>query len=206
VASSGPSSTPCTTLFNNTSVSGTTLVAAHAIATNTVQNAAALFALGQSGQPYAPVLSQAPDAWALALKYVGNGAEFDGPGNMAIDQNGNVWCTNNYVFNSDATQPACGGKQLLELTPTGTDAPGAPFSGGGVDGAGFGIAIDKSADVWVGNFGFEGTGCTSPPKANSVSEFNSAGIPQSPSLGFTQGSICAPSGHGVRSGGQYLDR
>ena len=194
VESAGPSSIPCTTLTNNTGGSTNTLQAAHTIATNPARDADALFLLSQSTHVFLPVLSQSPGAWTLALKYVGNGAEFDGPGNMAFDQNGNIWSTNNYEFNSDPLVPVCGGKQLIELTPTGIDATGAPFSGGGVDGAGFGIAIDTKSNVWVGNFGFEGTGCTSPPPANSVSEFNSAGVAQSPSAGFTQGSIDAPQG------------
>jgi hypothetical protein len=37
-----------------------------------------------------------PDACGIALKYVGNGSEFDGLGNMAIDKDGNIWITNNY--------------------------------------------------------------------------------------------------------------
>jgi len=201
VASSGASSPACRRLFSSTGASQTTLQAAHAIVTNPARNASALFELSQGNELYAPVLGGAPDAWTLALKYVGNGAEFDGPGDMAVDRDGNVWATNNYVFNSDPLQPTCGGKQVIELTPTGADAPGAPFSGGGVDGAGFGIAIDKSDNVWVANFGFSGDGCESPPPADNVSKFTAAGAPLSPSAGFTQGSLDGSQGTVVDQAG-----
>jgi hypothetical protein len=165
------------------------LGAALNIAHNPTHNAAALFQLSQSTSEYAPALTKAPDAWILAVKYVGNGHEFDGPGNMAVDRHGNLWITNNY----DGSVVACGGKQVIELTPTGEDAPGAPFSGGGLDGAGFGISIDPKNNVWVGNFGFQGSGCTNPPPANSISEFNSEGVPLSLSSGYTgQGTISGP--------------
>ena len=166
-----------------------TLGAARDIAHNPTHNVGALFELSESSKEYTPALKHAPDAWILAVKYVGNGHEFDGPGNMAVDRHGNLWITNNY----DGAFFACGGKQLIELTPTGEDAPGAPFSGGGLNGAGWGISIDPNDHVWVGNFGFSGIGCTSPPPANSVSEFTAEGVPLSPSDGYTgKGTIDGP--------------
>ena len=41
-------------------------------------------------------------------------------------------------------------------------APGRPMKtlyGGGLNGAGFGIAIDPLQRIWVGNFGFTGSLC-----------------------------------------------
>ena len=138
-------------------------------------------------------ISAVPSAWFLALKYVGNGHEFDGPGAMAIDAAGNVWANNNYVFKADHTVPTLGGKQLLELTPVGNDAPGAPFTGGGINGVGWGIALDAQNNVWLGNFGFAGKHCKNKPPANSVSEMDSSGHPISPkTTGFTDGSISRP--------------
>ncbi|MBF0517816.1 MAG: hypothetical protein HQK97_12010 [Nitrospirae bacterium] len=157
------------------------------------QNAWQLYALSKAG-PYTPALASAPDAWTLALKYTGNGREFDGPGNMAVDKDGNVWVTNNYEFNSDPSESVCGGKLLMKLTPTGSDAVGAPFSGGGIDGTGFGIGIDTNGDVWLSNFGFQGKGCITPPASNSVSKFSSAGVALSPNNGFTSGGISSPQG------------
>ncbi|MBF0552146.1 MAG: NHL repeat-containing protein [Deltaproteobacteria bacterium] len=160
------------------------------------QNVKSLFDLSQSYPPipYHPVLTSAPDAWTLAVKYIGTGREFDGPGNMAVDKQGNIWITNNYTFGSNPLEPVCGGTLLLELTPTGADAPGAPFSGGGVDGAGFGIGIDPKGNIWLGNFGFQGQGCTTPPPSNSVSKFSLAGKPLSSAAGFTEGNISSPQG------------
>ncbi|MEO5361033.1 MAG: NHL repeat-containing protein [Nitrospirota bacterium] len=157
------------------------------------QNVWLLYAMSKSG-PYTPALTSAPDAWTLAIKYTGNGHEFDGPGNMAVDKDGNVWVTNNYEYNSDPSQSVCGGKLLMKLTPTGSDAPGAPYSGGGIDGTGFGIGIDTNGDVWISNFGFQGKGCTTPPSSNSVSKFSPAGVALSPNKGFTSGGISSPQG------------
>ena len=178
-----------------------TLQAALNIAHNPGLHTAELFWLAAVTPVYAPSLSIPPDAWTIALTYVGNGAEFDGPGNMAVDQDGNIWITNNYEFASDPFVPVCGSKLLSKLTPTGADAPGAPFTGGGLDGAGFGIAIDLTGNVWVSNFGFAGQGCSTPPLANSVSEFASAGMPLSPADGFTQGPIYRPQGTAVDQAG-----
>lgn len=202
IDSPGPASAACAALFSATGAGGTTLAAAHAIAAQPAHNAGELFVLSQSAETYAPGPGRAPDAWTIALKYVGNGAEFDGPGNMAVDRFGNIWITNNYEFDSDPRQSVCGGKQLLELTPTGADAPGAPFSGGGIDGAGFGIAIDLKNDLWVGNFGFAGKGCSSLPAGNSAAEFSAAGATLSPAIqGFTQGSLSGPQGMAVDQSG-----
>src|SRR5689334_21696734 len=44
---------------------------------------------------------------------------------------------------------------MIKLTSTGEDAQGAPYSGGGVNGTGFGITLDPNGNVWVGNFGFK---------------------------------------------------
>jgi hypothetical protein len=173
-----------------------TFAAIHGIARNPWNNVQPLFELSRSNNTYRPALErrQQPNAWTLAIKYIGNGHEFDGPGNMAFDKDGNIWSTNNYVYGRDPTKTVCGGKQVLKLTPTGADAPGAPFGGGGVDGAGFGIAIDQRGRVWVANFGFKGRGCEDPPAANSVSLFSSSGEALSPATGFTQGGISSPQG------------
>jgi hypothetical protein len=197
VDSSSAKAAACSQLFALTSSHGTTAAAIHAIALDPSNSAAALFQQSQASHAYAPARDRAPDAWTLALQYVGNGKEFDGPGNLAIDALGNLWISNNYEFNADPRVPVCGGKLLPELTPLGADAPGAPFTGGGVSGQGFGVVLDLKGNVWSGNFGFAGKGCTVPPVTNSVSEFASDGQPISPAKGFTQGSIVWPQGMAV---------
>ena len=127
-----------------------------------------------------------------------------GPGDFAIDHDGNLWVTNNYEFDADPTVPVCGSDLLLEFTPTGEYVGGSPFSGGGLSGAGFGIDIDRYGDVWVGNFGFAAPepGCPADrqPAHNSVSRFAPDGRPLSPDAtatstgGFTEGGISYPQG------------
>ena len=93
---------------------------------------------------------------------------------------------------------AVGGRQLLKLTPNGLDAPGAPYTGGGLYGAGFGITLDPTGNLWVGNFGFEGmdngVSCNPNPPQTDVSKFSSNGTALSPPSGFTQGNISKPQG------------
>jgi hypothetical protein len=173
------------------------------IARNPAHHAAALFALAQSGPtPYQPALapSAIPDAWTLALRFDGDGRSMNGPGNMAIDARGDIWVTDNYTFSRNPLAPVCGGKILIEFAPSGHYVAGSPFSGGGLDGAGFGITLDPHGNVWVGNFGFTSTDCSAKPASTSVSEFSAAGAPLSPPLtdtepgGFTAGGITFPQG------------
>jgi streptogramin lyase len=191
----------CALLFVNATPPGgtapdNTLQAAINIAHNAWQNPLELFSLSQLLAPYQPALTEAPKHWALAIKYVGNGKEFDGPGAMAFDEQGAVWVTNNYFHKKNHSTPSCAGDMLLKLTATGADAPGAPYRGkmGGLSGAGFGITLDAVGNVWVGNFGFFGTTCPESlrPLANSVSLFDRNGVPLSPREGFTQGCISSP--------------
>jgi sugar lactone lactonase YvrE len=173
-----------------------TLDAAVNIAHFSWHNPVDLYLISLVFAPYQPALTNPPITWTLALKYVGNGHEFDGPGNVAFDADGNAWINNNYQFKKNHDTPSCGGHALHKLTPTGRDFPGAPYNGkhAGLDGAGFGITLDPYGNVWVGNFGFFGATCpcNRRPLADSVSMLNSAGEPISPSRGFTHGCIGSP--------------
>jgi sugar lactone lactonase YvrE len=195
----------CATLFDLATPPGgvaphDTLQAAVNIAHYPWQNVTQLFDQSQILVLYAPALESAPTAWTLALRFVGDGMTMDGPGNVAIDAEGNLWVTNNYEFGADPVQPVCGGKLLLRFTPTGEYFPGSPYQGGGLNGAGWGITIDPNGNVWVGNFGFAGEGCTEEPPSDSVSKFSPDGIPLSPDAippstgGFTAGDIDWPQG------------
>ncbi len=194
-------STSCTALFEQATPPGgaapdNVLQAAANIAHFPGQNAEALFQVSQTLAVYEPALSSAPDAWTLAIRYDGNGEELDGPGNIAFDADGNAWISNNYTFNLDPfAENVCGDTHVLKLTPTGEDYPGAPYEGGGLYGAGFGIALDLNGDVWVTSFGFQGTGCTEDPSLlwNNTAKFSSAGDPISPNR------------DGADPGGYFLD-
>jgi hypothetical protein len=123
-----------------------------------------------------------PDAWTLALRFEGRPRGMDGPGNFAIDAQGNLWVANNYEYSRKSRQPTCFGRQLFRFTPTGRYFPGSPYESGGTSGVGFGITIDKNSHVWVGNFGFEGAGCRKEAPHNSVSEYTANGEALSPDL------------------------
>ncbi|MFG2617230.1 hypothetical protein ACGFXC_06365 [Streptomyces sp. NPDC048507] len=155
-----------------------------------------IFALAERRPVYAPALDAAPTAWTLALRYEGNGHELDGPGNIAFDRGGDAWIVNNYTYGADRRDPVCGGHELLRLRPDGRDAPGAPYSGGGLYGAGYGVAIDRSGDVWATNFGFQGQGCALDPSRlfRSVSQFDPRGRALSPPRGWRQGGYVQPQG------------
>ena len=175
-----------------------TLQAAINIAHFSWQNNTQLFLTSTIRAPYQPALAAAPETWSLAIKYIGNGHEFDGPTNIAFDAFGNAWVGNNYVFREDHSLPSCGSKLVSKLTPTGFDAPGAPFDGTdyGVDGAGFGTTLDPSGNVWIGSFGFYGTTCpeSQRPGMNTVSKFSPDGTPLCPPGGFMQACIRSPQG------------
>jgi hypothetical protein len=163
-------------------------------------NVATLFQLSFEQRVFDPALApdQPPDAWTLFLKFTGSFSSIqdennllNGPGAFAIDQKGFLWVNDNYV-----PQPpdklACAGKRLLKFYPWGEHFPDSPYFGGGLSGAGFGISIAPNGLIWVGNFGFAGTGCPEPP-ANSVSVFRPDGKALSPDkVGFTAGPISWP--------------
>jgi hypothetical protein len=173
------------------------------IARNPWHNVPKLFTLARTRPaPYRPALGPLarPDAWILALRFDGDGRTMDGPGNMAIDARGDLWVTNNYTYSRDPRAPVCGSRLLLRFTPTGRYAPGSPYRGGGLNGAGFGITLDPAGHVWVGNFGFSSAKCAYRSPHVSVSEFAPRGralsprqTPTSPG-GFTQGGVFWPQG------------
>ncbi len=129
-------------------------------------------------------------AWTLALRYVSQIEGLNAPGNVIFDEDGNAWIANNYTYGADDTDPVCGGKSVFKLTPTGQDyftdpSNRSPYFGGGVYGVGFGITLDPSDHIWVGNFGFQGSQCSenlNDERAMSVSQFNAnSGVALSPS-------------------------
>jgi hypothetical protein len=137
---------------------------------------------------------EAPDAWTLALRFEGEPKTLDGPGNFAIDAEGNLWVGNNYAYSRKSRQPACGSEVLSRFTPTGQTYPGSPYEGGGLSGVGFGVAIDRHDRVWAANFGFEGKGCTKAADHFTASAFDLDGTVRSPGSGWEVGGISWPQG------------
>jgi len=144
---------------------------------------------------FRPVRERAPDAWILALRFYGNGTQFNGPGNVAFDARGRVWANNNAEWSEDVTK-VCPGLEMFHLDPYAPGRPMQTYYGGGLNGAGFGIAFDPKHRLWIGNFGFTGSECDgAPPTSNSVSEFSSNGVARSPDdIGWLDGPLSWPQG------------
>ncbi len=160
-------------------------------------SAAALFGVFEAGHVfYRPVLSNAPNAWTLPLRFDNDGT-MNGPGNFAIDRYGNPWVINNYQPGDSFTDPVCAGKTLYRFKPNGEIFPGSPYTGGGIDGPGFGVTFDPHDNPWIGNFGFESPPCRRTPQRashNRISKFDLDGKPKSPAEGYTNGSVFWPQG------------
>lgn len=206
----------CTDLFALTVASKgskptTTLEAMVNIARNPAANVRPLFALGEAVKVYQPYLEarhgpDTPDeelrldAFTLAVKFNATGridangdeeCPFGGLGNIAFDENGYAWITNNVVQGTPYSADC-----LIVLKPNGQPAdgtgntPDSPLFGGGILGQGFGIGFDPSGNVWSGNFGWGGVNPTdaSGNPGGSVSKFSRTGVPLSPDdFGYTSG-------------------
>ncbi len=154
-----------------------TLEAALNIARNPWQNINEIFELLPIQQDafYKPILRYAPTAWTLSLIYTGGG--IDAPGGISVDADGFIWTNNNFLAGSQSflQQKGFGGLGVTKFTPNGIPlSPPFGFQGGGINGAGFGLAIDQRGHIWVGNFA-----------GNSVSELNANAKPVSPATGYT---------------------
>jgi hypothetical protein len=174
VNSTGPASTPCSTLFSNATNNGVdpidTATAALNIAHYPGVNVANLFGLQTPTSPFQPMLpaTPTPNDFTIAVSYTGGG--LNSPVPLAIDASGNVWVGNT----------ATGANSVSEFSPFGAPILGSPFSGGGINDP-YSIAIDKSGNLWTANV-----------TPNSLSELNSTGTPISTSAGYTLGGLNAP--------------
>ncbi len=164
-------------------------------------NVAGVYTQSQVIDAYSPALESMPDAWTLAVK-VNNTGSLDhlwgGPGNIAFDDRGYAWITNNVV---QGTPNSC--HFAVVLKPNGKPADGSPTTpwedpeglprsplfGGGVMGGGFGVVVSKAEHtkgyVWFGNYGWGTEDYW--PTYGSVSLFNPAGHSVSPHSGYVEG-------------------
>jgi hypothetical protein len=163
-----------------------------------------LFRLSLTQPVHQPALRQPPSSWLLFVKFTGGFYSeqdadnlLNGPGNFAIDAQGNVWVNDNAVPQPPGAV-ACAGRRLVKFLPSGRPAPGTPYFGGGLSGAGYGITLDPDGHVWVGNFGFQDPKCEERPlvaaRHDSVSEFRPNGRAVSPPRGYRAGTISWPQG------------
>ena len=174
-----------------------TLEATEIIARNPWHDAAGIGRLAKiAPKLWTPTLTQDETlaAWTLALRFEGDPPGLDGPGNFAIDANGNLWVANNYAYSRQSRKPACYSDKVFRFTPTGQTYPGSPYVGGGLSGVGFGVTIDPTNRVWLGNFGFEGVGCETPADHFTASAFGPSGRAISPPEGWNVGGISWPQG------------
>lgn len=141
--------------------------------------------------PFMPYLTFAPSAWVLPLKFTGGG--YHAGGKLMFDSQGNAWNANNMQA----------GSQTLDAFWQGTASKFAPdgkplspaltgFTGGGLLGPGFGLAIDANDNAWLTSFAGN----------NNIVLFDKNGKPLSPPEGYTfggklgkmQGIIVTPGG------------
>jgi hypothetical protein len=173
--SSGPSSSPCSSLFNATGVSNslTMLAVAHTVVTNPGSSVGAIFGVQptpSTGAPYQPTLSSAPGDLTLALNFDNTGApgaSFDNPRGIAVDGSGNVFVANNGNLAIDLGS-------ISELTASSGYTSGLNFTPAG---AAFShpvaLALDSSGNVFVSNNGSQDSQ-TGPINPGSVSELTAA--------------------------------
>ena len=177
-----------------------TLAAAHSVARNPAYKPERIFALldafypapGEKLRPtpFLPYLSRAPSAWVLPLKVAGGGLV--GGAKIMFDSEGNAWIGANFVAGSQGEDSFWNGN-LSKFAPNGK--PLSPmttgFTGGGLLGPGFGLAIDANDRAWQ-----------TSTSGQTISLFDKNGKPLSPpegynfggKLGKMQGIIVTPNG------------
>jgi len=111
---------------------------------------------------------------------------------MMIDSKGNVWAGDNFLVGAQNVDALWAGN-LSKFAPDGKPLSPmtAGFTGGGLAGIGFGLAIDADDNVWASTYG-----------SHAIVKFNNRGEPISPpegynfkdQLGLMQGIIVTPSG------------
>ena len=165
-----------------------TLTAAEAVAHYPSYNSEKIFALLEKfypfppgkpalrPTPFKPYLTFAPSAWVLPLKFTGGG--YFGGGKLMFDGQGNAWVVDNFMVGAQNQDHFWSGG-LTKFAPDG--APLSPavsgFTGGGLLGPGFGLAIDADGNPWTTSFA----------GANNVSHFDNSGKPLSPPEGYSFG-------------------
>ncbi len=156
------------------------------LARNPANRVGGIYVQSKFARAYEPALEQRPDAWTIVVKVNDSGDNsrmFGGPGSIDFDSQGRGWIPNNVVQGGPNSSP-----YSIVLDKSGRPAPISPVSGGGLLGAGFGVAVDRKQDtVWFGDFGWGGEDYW---PVGSASRFGPDGKPLSPDPdGYTQGGM-----------------
>jgi streptogramin lyase len=165
VNSTGPTSTECTTLFDNakngSNVPTDTGTAILNIAHNPGANIANLYSLQTANSPFQPDWSGTPNDFSIAISYTGGG--LDGPYGIAINAQDDILVTN---ISGDSVSVF--------------DYLGVPLiSSPGVTGNGlsepYGIAVDGNGYVWVADYGVSALSSFAPTGA-AVTHTSTGGL------------------------------
>lgn len=169
------------------------------LARDPARNVDAIHALTLLSSAYLPRVAAMPDAWTITVKVNATGSDalglsFGGPGNLAFDQRGYAWVTNNVVQGTPYSTWSA-----VVLKPNGQPADGrqgtpvSPLTGGGLLGTGFGVAVDAKGFAYFGNFGWGGCSyCNpTPTTTGSISKFTSSGAAMSQPHGYQGGPLRA---------------
>ena len=139
VASTGASSTSCTSLYAATKVSTTvpinTLDAAMNLVRQPGANVATLYTLSQASAAYSPALTTAPQDWTVFVTYTGGG--MSDPSALSIDSTGKVWVANYFGVGS-------------LFTNTGSPVFASGITGNNL-GSSYGGAVDVNDVEWIAN-------------------------------------------------------
>lgn len=185
VNSTGAGSTACNTLFGNVSNTAPldTLQAAYDMASNptgttssssvgtcntgtavtTTSTLCNLYGLLTATSPFSPTLSGAPTDWTVGVTYGSASTQTIGvtpvyllntPQYLALDSLGNVW-----VVNSASSASGAIGNSVTELSPVGAPQAQVLTAAGQLIGP-RGIAVDPTNNLYVANFGANGTGAS----------------------------------------------
>jgi len=196
INTSGPSSTPCSTLFeddtNNGIPYGTTGAGTQPTDTATAAinlahhpytaDVTTIYNIvGSTAVPYEPALTTAPTAFTIALKFTGGGLDL--PTAIAIDASGDAWIAN--PSGNSVTKLSSSGKVL---SGNGSGA----YTAGGTMHEPSDIAIDASGNVWIANY--SGNGVTKLSNSGTVLSDNGNGA-------YTGGSMNDPRGIAIDGSG-----
>jgi hypothetical protein len=182
-----------------------TIQALGSIARHPARHVGGIYLFSKTVDFYQPALSKQPDAWTIVVKVNDSGDDahmFGGPGNLAFDSKGRVWIANNVEQGTGNGTP-----WSIVLGPDGHPARNesggklTPFSGGGLLGPGFGVAVDATDRIWLGDFGW-GDAKPNPGGASLFELQNGAINPISPDPnGYTEGSLLRVQGTLVDAAG-----